>query len=90
MHEQFRVLSTLLMIVSINVLHKYHSVLIDFYVHTHVHMFLYYYVGKYVHKLPSTKYNSTTIETFSKAVKGNAYMEYDSWNNFRSLMLNDK
>lgn len=90
MHEQFRVLSTLLMIVSINVLHKYHSVLIDFYVHTHVYTFLYYYVDKYVHKLPSTKYNSTTIGTFSKAVKGNAYMEYDSWNNFRSLMLNDK
>lgn len=87
MHEQFRVLFTSLMIVSINVLHKYLSNLIDFYVHTRVYMFLYYYVDKYVSKLPSTKYNSTKIETFSK---GNAYMEYDSWNNFRSLRPNDK
>lgn len=90
MHERFRVLSTLLTIVSINVLHKYVSNLIDFYVHARVYMFLYYYVDKYVHKLPSTKCNSTTIETFSKAVKGNAYMEYDSWNNFRSLRPDDK
>lgn len=87
MDEKFRLLSTLLMIVSIDVLHKYLSNLIDFYVHTRVYMFLYYYVDKYVRKLPSRKYNSITMETFSK---GNAYMEYDSWNNFRSLRPNDK